>query len=163
MAYLLDANVFIQAQNLHYGFDFCPGFWEWLRREHDRGHVFSINRVRDELEPFDDELTEWAHGMPDTFFKTQEPALSAALGQVSAWAASNGYEPTAQNTFYQAADFYLVAHALHLNFTVVTHEVFAATPKKVKIPNACMGLGVEYVTTFEMLRRERARFVLSGE
>ena len=26
--YLLDANVFIQAKNLHYGFDFCPAFWE---------------------------------------------------------------------------------------------------------------------------------------
>ena len=25
--YLLDANVFIQAKNLHYGFDFCPAFW----------------------------------------------------------------------------------------------------------------------------------------
>ena len=22
--YLLDANIFIQAKNLHYGFDFCP-------------------------------------------------------------------------------------------------------------------------------------------
>ena len=30
MAYLLDANVFIQAKNLHYGLDFCPAFWEWL-------------------------------------------------------------------------------------------------------------------------------------
>ncbi|ANT65111.1 hypothetical protein Ptc2401_01341 [Prosthecochloris sp. CIB 2401] len=27
MTYLLDANVFIQAKNLHYGFDFCPAFW----------------------------------------------------------------------------------------------------------------------------------------
>jgi hypothetical protein len=27
MAYLLDSDVFIQAKNLHYGFDFCPGFW----------------------------------------------------------------------------------------------------------------------------------------
>lgn len=24
MAYLLDADVFIRAKNLHYGFDFCP-------------------------------------------------------------------------------------------------------------------------------------------
>ena len=24
MAYLLDANIFIQAKQLHYGFDFCP-------------------------------------------------------------------------------------------------------------------------------------------
>ena len=30
MAYLLDANVFISAKNLHYGFDFCPAFWDWL-------------------------------------------------------------------------------------------------------------------------------------
>ena len=29
MAYLLDANVFIQAKNLHYGLDFCPAFWDW--------------------------------------------------------------------------------------------------------------------------------------
>jgi hypothetical protein len=28
MAYLLDANVFIQAKNLHYGLDFCPAFWD---------------------------------------------------------------------------------------------------------------------------------------
>lgn len=28
--YLIDTNVFIQAKNLHYGFDFCPAFWEWL-------------------------------------------------------------------------------------------------------------------------------------
>ena len=30
MAYLLDANVFIQAKNLHYGLDFCSAFWDWL-------------------------------------------------------------------------------------------------------------------------------------
>ena len=28
MAYLLDANVFISAKNLHYGLDFCPAFWD---------------------------------------------------------------------------------------------------------------------------------------
>ncbi len=28
--FLLDTNIFIQAKNLHYGFDFCPAFWEWL-------------------------------------------------------------------------------------------------------------------------------------
>jgi hypothetical protein len=30
MAYLLDANVFISAKNLHYGLDFCPAFWDWI-------------------------------------------------------------------------------------------------------------------------------------
>ena len=47
MAYLLDANVFIQAKNLQYGFDFCPTFWDWLKREHAAGKVFSIEMVGD--------------------------------------------------------------------------------------------------------------------
>ena len=56
MAYLLDANVFIQAKNLHYSFDFCPAFWEWIDTEHAKGKVFSIEKVRDELIGGDDEL-----------------------------------------------------------------------------------------------------------
>ena len=30
MAYFIDADVLIRAKNLHYGFDFCPAFWDWL-------------------------------------------------------------------------------------------------------------------------------------
>jgi transcriptional regulator with XRE-family HTH domain len=32
--------------------------------------------------------------------------------------------------------------------------------KKVRIPEPCIGLGIRRMTPFEMLRRERARFVL---
>jgi hypothetical protein len=37
MGYLLDANVFIAAKNLHYGLDFCPAFWDWLIEKHEAG------------------------------------------------------------------------------------------------------------------------------
>ena len=37
--YLLDTNIFIQAKNLHYGFDFCPAFWEWLTDRNAGGRV----------------------------------------------------------------------------------------------------------------------------
>lgn len=30
MAYLLDANVFIEAKKRFYGLDFSPAYWEWL-------------------------------------------------------------------------------------------------------------------------------------
>ena len=43
MSYLLDANVFISAKNLHYGLDFCPAFWEWLIHAGNTGTVFSID------------------------------------------------------------------------------------------------------------------------
>jgi hypothetical protein len=43
---------------------------------------------------------------------------------------------------------------------VVTHEVPSTSLKRIKIPDACVGLGVRCVSPFEMLRNERARFVL---
>ena len=49
MTYLLDANVFIQAKNLHYGLDFCPAFWEWIVENNHAGKVFSIDKVADEI------------------------------------------------------------------------------------------------------------------
>gem|GEM_PF-6918350 len=57
MAYLLDSDVLIRAKNDHYGFDFCPGFWDWLEAANaaasSRGrsarprlgrHVISVDR-----------------------------------------------------------------------------------------------------------------------
>lgn len=43
---------------------------------------------------------------------------------------------------------------------VVTHEVPASSAKRIKIPNVCIGMGVRFTTPFEMLRRERATFIL---
>lgn len=54
----------------------------------------------------------------------------------------------------------MVAYALAHGLTVVPHEVAAATVKKVKVPNACIGLGIKCVNPYEMLRHEWARFVL---
>lgn len=47
MSYLLDANVFMSAKNLHYGLDFCPAFWDWLVHKGNTGAVFSIDKVAD--------------------------------------------------------------------------------------------------------------------
>jgi len=160
MAYLLDANVFIQAKNLHYGFDFCPAFWDWLQQANERGIVFSIEKVRDELVAGNDDLADWAKRQGDRFFLPPDSKVVAAFGTVSNWVMTQGYEPAAITTFLQVADYYLVAHALAHNFVVITHEVPANTIRKVKIPNVCIGLGVRHMTPFEMLRREGARFVL---
>jgi Domain of unknown function (DUF4411) len=45
MAYLLDANVFIEAKRRHYGMDFCPAFSDWLADANSDGRVFSIEKV----------------------------------------------------------------------------------------------------------------------
>jgi hypothetical protein len=163
VAYLLDANVFIQAKNLHYGFDFCPAFWEWLMTNNASGNVFSIEKVGDEIAAGDDDLSNWAAQRGDGFFLNPDAALLPVLGTVSAWANGQNYEPAAVNTFLQVADYYLVAHALTHGHTVVTHETASPSTKRIKIPNACIGLNVKFMTPYEMLRRERARFVLGPQ
>lgn len=70
-----------------------------------------------------------------------------------------GYEPAAVNTFLQVADFWLVATALASHHTLITHELASASIKKIKIPNVCIGLGVDFMSPYQMLRKERARFV----
>jgi hypothetical protein len=73
MAYLLDANVFIQAKNLHYGFDFCPAFWDWLDAANASHSVFSIEKVGDELHGIADELSAWAQQRGASFFLKPDP------------------------------------------------------------------------------------------
>jgi hypothetical protein len=163
MAYLLDTDTFIQAKNLHYGFDFCPGFWDWLVREHAAGRVFSIEKVGDELQAGTDDLATWAQMRGTSFFLAPDSRALPALGKVSTWVSSQSYAPAAVNGFLQVADYYLVAQALALGHTVITHERPAPqSVRKIKIPDVCIGLGVKCMSPFEMLRKERARFVLAG-
>jgi predicted nucleic acid-binding protein len=122
MTYLLDANVFIQAKNLHYGLDFCPAFWEWLVTNNASGRVFSIEKIQDEIEAIADELSEWASQRGSGFFLRPDPPVLPALATVSTWAAAQGYDAAAVSTFLQVADYYLVAYALAHGHTVVTHE-----------------------------------------
>lgn len=162
MTYLLDANVFIQAKNLHYGLDFCPAFWQWLLDNNAAGRVFSIDKVADEIAAGGDELTEWMRDQGSHLFITTGAAAAAQFATVSSWATQQQYEPSAISTFLQVADYYLIAHALADEHVVVTHEVPANSVKRIKIPNACIGLNLRFMTPYEMLRRERAQFVLGG-
>ena len=85
MAYLLDSDVFIQAKNLHYGFDFCPAFWEWLIQKNTVKLLFSIEKVGDELAAGGDDLSDWANDRGANFFLKPDAAILPALGTVSTW------------------------------------------------------------------------------
>ncbi|MGK2886686.1 MAG: DUF4411 family protein [Rhodococcus sp. (in: high G+C Gram-positive bacteria)] len=61
---------------------------------------------------------------------------------------------------WYGTDAYLVAHAHAHGYVVVTHERVSNSLKNVKIPNACIAMGVKYLNPFEMLRAEKARFIL---
>jgi hypothetical protein len=163
MPYLLDTNVLITAKNFHYGFDFCPAFWEWLLEQHGHGAVFSVTRVRDEIRQGNDALSEWVAALPDGFFLAPAEESRAHLEAVSHWINAPGrYSASQAVVFANAADFYLVGHARQAGFVLVTYEAFQKQKGKIQIPEVCAGVGVECVPPHEMLRRERARFVLGA-
>lgn len=160
MTYILDANIFIEAKNRHYGFDFCPAFWQWLIQQNQNGVVFSIEKVGNELKAGTDELANWASQRGQNFFLPPDAAMIPAMTTVSNWVSNQHYHQSAITTFLQDADFYLIAYALAHGHTVVTHEKHDSGLKQVKIPTPCIALSVSCISPFEMLRNEHARFVL---
>jgi hypothetical protein len=160
MAYLLDTNVFIEAKRRYYGFDFCPAFWDWLVEAGGRKLVFSVEKVHDELISGGDDLSDWAQDLHEAFFLPPDGSTIRSLATAVDWARGENFRQGAVNAFADDADAYLVAHAQAHNFVVVNQEIPSDGIKQVKIPNVCVALKVKYINTFEMLRREKARFIL---
>jgi len=157
--YLLDTNVFIQAKE-HYAFEFCPAFWDWIAQNNARNKVYSIEHVKRELLRHGDSLATWAKNQNSRFFLPIDSSTSANLSTVSNWVAHQSFSSAGQHRFLQGADYYLIAYALTQHRTVVTHESENTSRTEIKIPIVCRGLSIRYMNPFNMLRNERARFVL---
>jgi len=161
--YLIDSNVFISAYRSHYGFDFHPGFWDWLIRANRAGRVFSIERVYQELSHQKDQLHMWASEHKDGFFLKPPPNFKYYLETVTGSIEGHNYKPNAIMEFVSSADFHLIGYALFHQFKVVTHEVHRSRRGKIKIPPVCENLNVDCILPFEMLRHENVCFVLDPE
>lgn len=161
MKYLLDANIFITAKNLHYGFDFVPAFWDWLDRSHADDLVWSTRKVRQELVAGQDELADWVHDRASLFL-APDSTVTGSMRRLAPWASAASFEPAAVAEFFSVADFELVALAHAKNFTLVTHErPQPYARKRILIPDACAALGVNWMDPYTMLRACSAEFVLS--
>lgn len=158
--YVLDANVFIEAQRRYYGFDLCPGFWNCLRYHGDGKHLLSIDKVKQELEG-EDELHKWIKkSAPDIFMPTGASKVVQSYNKIINWANERQqYHSAAIEEFAGTADGWLVAFANTNGFIVVTHEKLAPGAKKrIPIPNICKAFDVRYVDTFDMLRALETKF-----
>jgi len=93
MKYLVDSNCFIQAKNEFYGFDFCPGFWQWVDEQHTLNVIYSIKAVGDELKHGSDELATWAKQKDSSFFLPPDTLTGSSLRPVVTWVNSAGSKP----------------------------------------------------------------------
>jgi hypothetical protein len=159
MAYLLDSDVFIQASNLHYQFAWCSAFWDWIDREHAAGKILSIDRVLKEIrDGLWGELKPWAEARPSLFVKSADVETAERLTRLALWVSQN-YDEAGYEKFFAGADFVLVGYALAHNHIVVTQENTKGG-KKVKIPDACVAMGVNCINTWDLLKIECPNFIL---
>lgn len=158
--FLLDANVFIQAFQQYYPFDVCPGFWDCLSGWSEEGRLTSIDRVRAELQDYDDDLKQWANARPGLFASSADPLVVDAYQEVIQWVNENSqFKPGAKADFARKADGWIVAYAKVHGLIVVTNERHAPEAQAhVPIPNVCRSFGILDIDTFEMLRILGARF-----
>lgn len=163
--YIVDSNFFIQAHRVSYPLDIAHSYWNKVKQLAAVGKIISIDKVREEIYDKNDSLVDWCKtNLPDTFFKDTSNVMDF-YSRVSTWAISKSdlYLPNALNEFLNAdeADAFLVAYALadpQLR-VIVTHEISEPNRKnKVKIPDACLALNVNYVNTMEMFRQLKETF-----
>ncbi len=153
--YLLDANVFIEAKNGYYGFDIAPSFWNWLDDMHDMGCIFSVRPVIEELEEGHDQLADWAKDRKaDWGLRVDGEDTQRIYVRIVNWVMANDqFHLAGREAFLDGADPWLIAHAQHMEATVVTHEPYEPhVRRKVPIPNVCREFGVPYMNTFELMR-----------
>lgn len=157
--YWIDTNVFIQAKDGPYAFDIAPGFWSFLDEMTAEGRIASSSLVYDELQRTEDDLAEWARARRSAgLFIQPDRSTQEAFRRVSDYVTET-YAQNQARGFLDAADPWLIAHAMADGGKVVTLEVkVPSDSKRVKIPNVCEFFGVEYLNTYQMLRELGASF-----
>lgn len=154
--FVLDANVFISAMRDYYAFDLAPGFWKSLEDHAKNGRILSIDYVKEELERGKDQLAQWAkNNFSHAFIVTDDQDVQESYREMMTWVqGQDQFLDAAKAEFARVADGWLVAYAKAKGCIVVTLEKFDPDIKrKVKIPNVCQAFGMQFVNTFEMLRR----------
>lgn len=160
--YILDTNVMVEAHRRYYSFELCPVFWDFLIALHNAGHIFSIDRVRKELEAGKDDLAKWINDtLPDSFFiSTVSASVITQYTSMITWVNSRGFKLEAKAEFASVADGWLVAYAkTNADHIVVTQEQPRPEAKKrVLIPDVFVAFKVDYQDTFVMLKQLKASF-----
>ena len=153
MAYIFDTNIFIRSKH-ELPVDVWPTFWCKIEGLIKSGQIFSSIKVKEEIERGGDELTDWMRNNVVTgFYIPIEQDVLRKYADVTNWANTGSYTPNAVNEFASVADSYLVATAAAKDLTLVTFETPDSNSKKrVKIPDACVAMGVNYCDLNTALR-----------
>ncbi len=156
--FCIDTNVLIQAWQKYYSPDFCSDYWDVLDSLGAQGRIFIPEMVFDEIASTEDDLSKWLKESNIPVRKINEP-VSKCLQDI--YAKKELHKFLVDNTKARSlADPWVIAHALNEKAIVVTKEekVTAINSRRIKIPNVCDNMGVQWINDFELVRRLNIKF-----
>jgi predicted nucleic acid-binding protein len=156
--YCLDANVLIQAWQKYYSPQFCPDYWDILIQLGNENTIFIPESVRDEIIRTEDDLSEWLKSSKIPVRKI-DGLVTNCITRI--FEANPLHKYLVDNTKARSlADPWVIAHAINEGAIVVTKEekVTALNSKKIKIPNVCDNMGVQWINDFEFIAKLNIRF-----
>lgn len=159
--YCLDANVLIQAWQKYYNPKFCPSYWEILSELGEKDKVFLPELVYEEIVRTEDDLSKWLKDSKIPVNRISQP-VTACLKRI--YSANPIHKNLVDNTKARSlADPWVIAHALHENAIVVTKEekVTALNSNRIKIPNVCDNMGIQWINDFQLVDELGIKFQCS--
>jgi hypothetical protein len=156
--YCLDANFFIEAWNKYYSPNFCGDYWEVLDALGKKDIIFVPYEVSNEINKTDDELSKWLKKSNINIYQVDEN-VQQCLRDLFAFNPS--HLKLVDNTKNRSlADPWVIAHAMKEKAVVVTKEykVTKTDSNKIKIPNVCENMGIEWINDFQFIEELRIKF-----
>jgi hypothetical protein len=164
----IDSSVFIEAKNGPYRFNVVGVFWAFLDSQIAGGTIRCPKLVYDEIvtnETATDELAKWVKARRRSgLFVPPGRDVQTAMGTVADYVQANCESHHAAD-FLRGADPWLIAHALHTDGIVVTHESKRPTgvrKGRIRIPQVGGALGVRCINMYDMLEALGADFRATG-
>lgn len=156
--YCLDANVLIQAWQKYYNPKFCPDYWNILIELGKQDIVFIPEMVYKEITRTEDDLADWLKVSKIPIKNITEPVTICLQNIFSENPVHKNLVDSTKSR--SIADPWVIAHAMYEGATVVTKEekVTALNSHKVKIPNVCENMGVQWINDFEMIEKLGIKF-----
>ena len=165
--YILDANVFIQAYKEYYAFEIAPGFWNSLITYSKKGILKILDKVYNEIiyhykeKEEQDELQKWIQkNFVESILSSNEIDIIKNFRRLQLYVMeSNKFSSPAKREFanVKVADGWLIAYAMsYEGITIVTeekHRKDVGTLGKVPIPNICNEFEINWMDTFDMLKK----------
>ena len=158
--YLIDANVLITANNLYYGIEAVPEYWEWLAHHSAQGNMKIPLECYEEIldgsnDAERDLLYAWVREEQHKTAILFEEDVDTNLVQS---VVTNGYAADLTDVELEqiGRDPFLIAHALRHpgNRVVVTTERSRPSAQRQNrmIPDVCRAFGIECFDPFRMYK-----------